>query len=379
MVYSLSDPADKDLIQKCSHNHDALCSQCEGLKSVLNLITREVNKVAYASNEDRDETIFLLNSSIQAIKSWKQHLLRAARQDQARLDILDSLDDKSILLVNDWAMKFLPEKYRESQSNWFGKRGLSWHISVVYRRVAGVLQWQGFIHIIQSCTQDSYAVVPIVQHVLKTIKQEHSEIKTAFLRQDNAGCYHAAYNLLSCPDISASSGIKIQRVDFSDPQGGKGAADRLAATCKNHVRMHINEGNDVTSAEHLKDALVSTGGIRGVRVVALQTIPPSRIENNQKKIPGISKLNNFKFSSNDESMTTWRAYDIGKGNVLKLDKSSGKFLCIICTCRILCSTTEDTSLCMHSSFIFTQGKMNPGSMVIFRQVILSHLKMTNLN
>jgi hypothetical protein len=177
IVYSLSDPDDKDFTQKCiGHNHDELCSQCEGLQSILDELTREAEKVAYPSNEDRDETIFLLKSSKEAIKSWKQHLLRTSRQDQARLDILESLDDKSILMVDDWAMKFLPEKYRESQSNWFGKRGISWHISVVYRRVAGVLQWQGFIHVIQSSTQDIYAVVPIVQHVLKTVKQEHSEI-----------------------------------------------------------------------------------------------------------------------------------------------------------------------------------------------------------
>jgi hypothetical protein len=39
--------------------------------------------------------------------------------------------------------------------------------------------------------------------------------------------------------------VKIARIDFSDPQGGKGAADRLAATCKNDIRAYINEGNDV--------------------------------------------------------------------------------------------------------------------------------------
>ena len=31
----------------------------------------------------------------------------------------------------DWAMKFLQLRYREKQSEWYGKRGLSWHISSV--------------------------------------------------------------------------------------------------------------------------------------------------------------------------------------------------------------------------------------------------------
>ena len=63
------------------------------------------------------------------------HQLRSVRQDQARIDCLNLLDDASVLVTQDWAMKFLPTKYRESQSNWFGKRGLSWHLSVVVQNV----------------------------------------------------------------------------------------------------------------------------------------------------------------------------------------------------------------------------------------------------
>lgn len=44
------------------------------------------------------------------------------KQDQARLDALDHLNEHTVLMANDWAMKFIPEKYRESQSDWFGKQ-----------------------------------------------------------------------------------------------------------------------------------------------------------------------------------------------------------------------------------------------------------------
>lgn len=90
-------------------------------------------------------------------------------------------------------MKFLPRKYRESQSDWFGKRGISWHISVVVRRRANQFESQGFVHIIQNCTQGSSAVVSIMAHILRTLKSEHPEINQAFFRQDNAGCYHSSY------------------------------------------------------------------------------------------------------------------------------------------------------------------------------------------
>ena len=111
---------------------------------------------------------------------------------------------------------------------------------------------------------------------------------------------------------------KIHRIDFSDPQGGKGAAYRLAATCKSHVRLFINEGNDVTTAHQLKDALLSHGGIDGVRVVAMETIED--LVEDSRKIPTISKLNNFAF--HDDSITAWRAYDVGKGKEIVLEKTS---------------------------------------------------------
>ena len=246
------------------------------------------------------------------------HILRSTNQDRARLDVLEQLDEKNILIVNDWAMKFLLQRYRQSQADWFSKRGISWHISVVYRRLDGVLQWQGFVHIIESCNQESSSVVKIMQDVLGTIKLDNKEISGAYLRQDNAGCYHSSSTILSCPLISASTGVKIHRIDFSDPQGGKGAADRLAATCKSHVRLCINEGNDVTTAHQLKDALLSHGGIDGVRVVAVETIED--LVEDSRKIPTISKLNNFAF--HDDSITAWRAYDVGKGKEIVLEKTS---------------------------------------------------------
>ena len=146
----------------------------------------------------------------------------------------------------------------------------------------------------------------------------NKEICGAYLRQDNPGCYHSSSTILSCPLISASTGVKIHRIDFSDPQGGKGAADRLAATCKSHVRLFINEENDVTTAHQLKDALLSHGGIDGVRVVAMETIED--LVEDSRKILTISKLNNFAFY--DDSITAWRAYDVGKGKEIVLEKTS---------------------------------------------------------
>lgn len=103
------------------------------------------------------------------------------QQDKSRLDVLKLLNDDTILIVSDWAMKFLPQLYRESQQDWFGKQGISWHIAVVFRQMNGEIQTQTFIHILHSCSQDSTAVILILQHVLKTLKTEHPKITSTYL------------------------------------------------------------------------------------------------------------------------------------------------------------------------------------------------------
>ena len=317
-VHALSDPSDKDFSQECDHQHDERCSQFEALDNVLVRIENLVHSAEFHSEEDKDEASYLWKTSVNAIRSWKSHQLRSVHQDQARLDAINALDEHSALIVSDWAMKFIPQRYRESQQDWFGKRGMSWHIAVVFRRIEGTLHSQSFVHLMQSSSQDSSTVVHIWQHILMTIKDEDTSISHVYLRQDNAGCYHSNLTILAADIIKKSTGVQIKQIDFSDPQGGKGAADRLAARCKSHIRVYINEGNDVTTVDEMKEALLSQGGLEGVRVVV---VTPSVVysEQEQSKITSVNKLNNFQYVNG--SIYAWRAYGVGKGKTIKIQSS----------------------------------------------------------
>ncbi|XP_031562195.1 uncharacterized protein LOC116297995 [Actinia tenebrosa] len=84
-------------------------------------------------------------------------------------------------------------------------------------------------------------------------------------------------------------------------------------------RVYINEGNDVVTAKQLESAILSNGGVKGVRVVSLQSIANS--QETTQKIPNISKLNKFEFLSG-EKIKVWRAYGIGTGKVIRIEKPS---------------------------------------------------------
>lgn len=287
--FALGDPSNVLFQEKCSHNHAEICCECYNLNEVLADI--EIACTELVSEEDKEDTTYMFQQAKKDIMDWKAHQLRSVNQNQAKFDVLGILNHRSVLLVMDWAMKYLPRKFRESQSDWFAKRGIPWHITVVLTRPdqSGPLEKQTIVHVFQSCPQDSVAVAAILQDVLVTLKEQRPELEKAYCKQDNAGCYHCGSTIVGGKSTSQAAGVKVERFDFSDPQGGKGEADRQAATIKGHINIYLNEGHDVNSAAQMKEAIESNGGIPGV-IVKYVKIPESSTNKLMTKLDGISTL-----------------------------------------------------------------------------------------
>ncbi|XP_031565193.1 uncharacterized protein LOC116300455 [Actinia tenebrosa] len=310
-AHARSHESDTDFTTKCDHQHDLKGDRFELIPSVFDEVHSALEDLAI-DNEEKKEMMYVIIQSKKNIQAWKAHLLRAINQDEARLNVLQSLGPTSVLVVLDWAMKFLPRKYRESQSDWYEKKGISWHIAVATTKREGQLEMLTFVHVFKSCTQDSYSVMAIIDDVVGQLKTERPELEEVFLRQDNAGCYHSAFNLLSMKEIAKKHKVKL-RVDFSDPQGGKGSCDRKAATIKNHIKAYLNSGKDVETAEQMKIAIESLSGVNGVR--AMLCDPPSVPNLVPLKWDGVSFINNISYNKN--GMKVCREYGIGEGKTLK--------------------------------------------------------------
>lgn len=159
-----------------------------------------------------------------------------------------------------------------------------------------------------------------MQDVLRSVKADYPNVTKAYFRQYNAICYHSSAMILACPVVRILQVSKFPGAPRSKSDAlisvieRKGAADRLAATCKAHVRSFINEGHDVTNATH---ALVTYGGIDGVRVACLDVITTASPISETAKIQNVSKLKNFEFT--EGGIKTWRACNIGRGKEIKAD------------------------------------------------------------
>ncbi|CAH3127975.1 unnamed protein product [Porites lobata] len=267
------------------------------------------NKVLTLDNGDRIEM-----PNVKHIMLWKAHIVCSINQEEAKQDALKSEDPQAAILIMDWAMKFLQIKFREKRSKWFGKRGLSWHISTcITKNVdSGKIELKSYAHILDSCQQDWYAVCSIIEDTLEVVKKEHPQITQVNLRSDEAGCYHNTFHLAAVRDAGRRVGIELARYDFSEPQYGKDICDRILCPMKASIRRYCNEGHDVVSAKDMRVALSE-------RPVQGTTASVCAMNETQKtlevhKIEGFSKYHNFKFEV--EGIRAWRAYGVGLGRFI---------------------------------------------------------------
>ena len=89
---------------------------------------------SFSSKDQLEELQYDMENAIPDIDGWKAHILREVHQDTEKSVVIENLANNQVLIIMDWAMKFLPIGYQETQRGWFGKKGKSWHVSVAVQK-----------------------------------------------------------------------------------------------------------------------------------------------------------------------------------------------------------------------------------------------------
>ncbi|XP_063396691.1 uncharacterized protein LOC134681157 [Mytilus trossulus] len=214
-----------------------------------------------------------------------------------------------VLLICDWAMKFLPRKFREDQCDWFGKRGIPWHISIAFcRKDDGSIGSLGFVHLFATqISQDSQVTASIIQDVMDEIREINTNDIKFHVWSDNAGCYKSTEML----SFLFHSGLTLS-YDFCESQNGKGPCDRTAATIKSSIRRYVNQGHDVLTAQSMKKAIDKSS--KNVKYIVRVIEGTECRKTKCTAIPAISTYSNFTFSTH--GITAWKAYQVGTGKLI---------------------------------------------------------------
>lgn len=318
--FGLSDPNDQDFQEQCAHQHTLRCPQCDDITSCLekmHKIVKDSKTLSFYSTEQRDDLLYDIEKASEAIVQWKAHIMRSVNQGCAKQDILSNLDQSSCLIVMDWAMKFLQLRYREKQSDWYGKRGLSWHISsVISRSQSDTTEVISYAHLFDQCTQDWYAVTSIIEDLLTQLKTKNPLLQRVYLRSDEAGCYHNSSLIAAVRDVAKRVGVAVHGYHYSEPQSGKDICDRILCPMKSAIRTYCNEGHNVLTAVNMRDALTQHP-VKGT-TAAVSVVNESKKTLFVNKIEHFSSFHNFVYE--DSGLRVWKCYSIGNGKYIPYDE-----------------------------------------------------------
>ena len=217
--FALSDPVDEDFKHQCLHDHLSKCDSCEELKTVLQSVEGKINELSSSmySKEQRDNLLYDLGKSLNFINEWKCLILRCENQEIAKQSFIQNLTDDSVFIVMNRAMKFLQRLI----GDWYAKRGMNWHVScAITSDGKGNFFVSFYNHLFNSCSQDWFSVLSILESLLITVRSSNPKVKKAYLKSDEAGCYHNNQLIVAARDVGERVGVSLQRYDFSEPQSG---------------------------------------------------------------------------------------------------------------------------------------------------------------
>ena len=178
----ISDPENPDFCEECPHSLDIHCDRCDSLDSNFRDILKKIDD-RVISDETREGIDFENKECSRAVQASKAHLLRSVNQEEAKQNALTQLDEETCLIIMDWAMKYLPQHYREQMSEFFGKRGRSWHISAVITRSQeeGRCEVEYFVNLFNTCKQNSFEVMSVIEHLLRSTPSRLSTLQSTKL------------------------------------------------------------------------------------------------------------------------------------------------------------------------------------------------------
>ena len=309
--YALSEPAEEPQVGNFV-SMDIVCNDCYNLISTLQKI------INLAEEESNDAVSHDVDVAVKAILTYMKHQMRDQQQRLAKAYAFDNLNDNTGFWLKDFAQKVIPFQFREGQREYFGKKGMSLHIDVFFRKDGDDLIKQVYLTCLFACKQTATDVLNIGDNVLKSFKSDTPTVSQLFAKSDNATCYHGNFIFEAIYQLCKSRGFKLIRYDFNEPCKGKDQCDRESAGAKTVLNSCVDSGGKVKSAEQMYDALHHGQGIKNTQVSVIES-NHSETSLTGTKIKNVSSYHSIKYL--EEGMQLYKYFDIGPGVQVKYGAS----------------------------------------------------------
>ena len=199
-TFGLSDPKCAEHHSNCSHVHTSHFPDCINIIVTLDQINQKIQKIV-----DKDierEARFDFENASEHIIEWSRRNLCAARQDAEKKSIISQMDEDEAFYTFDWDQKILPQKHREAQTTYFGKKGMSvlvgsfvwkdqvpWFASTSTTTTSispPTYSTESYIVAITDAAQTELATLSAGEIITKQFKIDRPHVKKLHKRTDNA-------------------------------------------------------------------------------------------------------------------------------------------------------------------------------------------------
>ena len=217
-IYAVSDPKCDKLSQKCKELHNKSCSDCCNILEIFSQIKQFCDKEL--NQELKEDLLYDINTIEEDIGLYMKHIIWDCQQEKAKQDVLEHLGNNNIFWIKEWSQKILPQKFREPQQDYFGKKEMSQHVDVIYLKQDNELKKYIYFTLLQKCEENLAHTLSLTDHVCQPIKTDFSNVKNVYKKSDNAGCYAGNGYLLGQYHILKERDLTLIRHDFNEPHKG---------------------------------------------------------------------------------------------------------------------------------------------------------------
>ena len=191
--------------------------------------------------------------------------MRDTQQKKAREYAFANIKENIAFWFRDFCQKVVPVKFRESQQDYYGKKGISIHVAVFLIKQQNLLKQHLYFTVIQRCEHRISDTLNLADVVY------------------NAGSYHRNYCLEVLYNICKNKNIRFLRYDYNEPCCDKEQCNRESAGAKSLLRSFVDADNDMTTANDICKGLRYGFGLKNALVGVIEYDNSVSFKNTENK------------------------------------------------------------------------------------------------
>lgn len=275
----------------CGHRHSGSCAECEGVLELIDVIAELDYEVKFGQQgaptaekpwprgigervhiiKDLETISIQMQICLHKYLHYIGHRARLTHESKyhANMDAkLKLQENRNVFFVEiDWAQKYLDQRYREKQGDYYGKAGIAWFGAKVqwYDFDQNKMQWYSVHAISENSTEDAHLSIQALSAVIAYHKNKFPRHKQFHLKTDGALCFSGIEFIARLAYFGKALGAQCLSHSIGEGGGNKSDIDAGFGSTKGLVDAAVIKGqgdSDIIDAYSLSRVLkdISNGG-----------------------------------------------------------------------------------------------------------------------